>query len=87
MEILVGVRNKVQQHHAERFLRRFHVIKVNESITDAAITLIQTYRLSHNLMIPDGLIAATAMVLDIPFVSKNQRDYRFIKNLQLLSYP
>jgi predicted nucleic acid-binding protein len=48
---------------------------------------LRRYRLSHGLLIADSLIAATATYLDEPFVSKNQRDYRFIANLKLLSYP
>ncbi|MEW6285511.1 MAG: hypothetical protein AB1509_04745 [Chloroflexota bacterium] len=32
-------------------------------------------------------IAATAIELDVDFVSKNQKDYRFIENLRLLAYP
>ena len=30
---------------------------------------------------------AIAQVLDAPFVSKNQSDYRFIAGLNLLGYP
>jgi predicted nucleic acid-binding protein len=41
----------------------------------------------HGLLIADALIAATALYLVEPFVSKNQRDYRFITNLNLLPYP
>jgi predicted nucleic acid-binding protein len=47
----------------------------------------QTYALSHGLQIPDALIAATALALNIPLLSKNQRDYRFISGLSLLPYP
>jgi predicted nucleic acid-binding protein len=38
-------------------------------------------------VIADGLIAATALVHDQAFITKNQRDYRFIASLNLLSYP
>jgi predicted nucleic acid-binding protein len=34
-----------------------------------------------------GCRDATALSLNQPFISKNQRDYRFIKGLQLLPYP
>ncbi|QFS46584.1 type II toxin-antitoxin system VapC family toxin [Nostoc sphaeroides CCNUC1] len=47
----------------------------------------QSYRLSHNLAIPDSLIAATAIVGNYPFITKNQRHYRFIQGLNLLPYP
>jgi predicted nucleic acid-binding protein len=43
--------------------------------------------LSHGLLIADALIAATAVVLDAPLISKNQRDYQFIAGLNLLAYP
>ncbi len=39
------------------------------------------------LLIADALIAATAIISDSSFVSKNQRDYRFIESLKLLPYP
>lgn len=35
----------------------------------------------------DALVAATALTQGVPLVSKNQRDYRFIPDLQLLPYP
>ncbi|MGE5297217.1 MAG: type II toxin-antitoxin system VapC family toxin [Solirubrobacterales bacterium] len=87
MELLVGCRNKTEQRHAERFLGRFHVLKLTEQISDTAIVLLQQYRLRYGLAIPNALIAATAITVNQPFISKNQRDYRFIKGLQLLSYP
>ena len=87
MELIVGCRNKTELQHLEKFLRRYLIIKVNELITDKAIVLLSKYRLSHGLLIPDGLIAATAIVTNTPLLSKNQRDYRFIAGLNLLTYP
>ncbi len=87
MELIVGCRNKTELQNLEKFLRRYLIIKVNELINDKAIDLLSQYRLSHGLLIPDGLIAATAIVTNTPLLSKNQRDYRFISNLHLLPYP
>lgn len=87
MELIVGCRNKSELRHTERFLKRFQVLKITEPISDEAINLLRNYRLSHGLAIPDALIAATAIALNLPFVSKNQRDYSFIDGLQLLPYP
>ena len=55
-------------------------VEANREISDTAVGLLRQYRLSHGLAIPDALIAATAIAL-------NQRDYRFINGLELLSYP
>lgn len=87
MELFAGCRNKSELHNTERFLQRFQALKLNEQISDTAIDLLRQYRLSHGLMIPDALIAATAIALNQPFISKNQRDYQFISGLQLLPYP
>ncbi len=87
MELIVGCRNKTELQNLKKFLRRYAIIKVNEMITDKAIELLSQYRLSHGLLIPDGLIAATAIVTNSPLLSRNQRDYRFISDLNLLYYP
>lgn len=87
MELIVGCRNKGELRTVERFLSRFQIIKVSEAISDKAVELLQKYRLSHGLLIADALIAATAITLDQPLVTKNQRDYVFMMELQVLPYP
>ena len=87
MELIVGCRNKTELQALERFLRRFRILKIDETISDKAVELLQRYRLSHGLLIADALIAATALIWDCPLASKNQRDYRFITDLDLLPYP
>ena len=87
MELLIGCRNKIELRKTERFLQRFRIIKLNEQISDKAIELLKQYRLSHGLAIPDAMIAATAIILNENFITKNQRDYRFISGLRLLTYP
>lgn len=87
MELLVGCQNKVELKALEHFLSHFNIIFLNQEITEIAIDLIRRYRLSHGLLIPDALIAATALTLDNPLATKNQKDYRFIESLKLLAYP
>lgn len=87
MELMIGCRDKAELRTVERFLQRFQTVKLNETISDMAVDLLRRYRLSHGLLIADALIAATAMSLDKPLVTKNQRDYRFIAGLRLLAYP
>ena len=71
MELIVGCRNKVELQNLERFLLRYTIFKINEFITDKAIELFRYYRLSHGLLIADGLIVATAIVFNTPLSSKN----------------
>ena len=87
MELIVGCRNKAELQALGQFLRRFRILKIDETVSDRAVELLQQYRLSHGLLIADALIAATALSWGCPFASKNQRDYRFIADLDLLPYP
>jgi len=87
MELLVGARNKNELRIIDAFLSRFIVVKLNSTISDLAVELIQKYRLSHGVLVPDALIAATALSLREPLATKNQRDYRFIGGLTLHQYP
>ena len=87
MELIVGCQSKRELRSVEKFLSRFEIINLNEHISSVAVDLLREYRLSHGLLIADALIAATAIHLNIPFVAKNQKDYRFIATLNLIAYP
>ncbi|MBI3537778.1 MAG: type II toxin-antitoxin system VapC family toxin [Chloroflexi bacterium] len=87
MELIVGCRNKTDLRALERFLARFQILKLNEAISDATVQLLNRYRLSHGLLIADALIAATVLTQNFSFATKNERDYRFIGGLKMLSYP
>lgn len=87
MELIVGCRSNAETLTIANFLKPFQVVKVNELISDKAVELLKTYRLSHGLLIADALIAATALTLNWDFITKNQRDYRFIAGLSLLPSP
>ncbi|MEW5940832.1 MAG: PIN domain-containing protein, partial [Chloroflexota bacterium] len=79
--------NKTELRNIDHLLVRFIVVPLNEKISETAIELIRRYRLSHGLLIADAFIAATALSIDSDFVTRNQRDYRFISGLKLLTYP
>jgi predicted nucleic acid-binding protein len=87
MELLVGCRNKTEQQILAKFLKQFQILEINEQISDRAVKLLERYRLSHGLLIADSLIAATAIENNEDFISKNQKDFRFITGLKLLSFP
>jgi len=86
MELIVGCRNKKELNELNKFLSRFETIGLSEPIGKKAKELIEKYYLSHYLLIPDAINASVSITLDIPFVSKNQKDYSFIKELRLLQY-
>jgi hypothetical protein len=87
MELIVGCRNKRELAALTASLQAFVSVPVDARVSRQAVALLRTYRLSHGLLIPDALIAATALAESIPLVSKNQRDYRFVEALDLKPYP
>jgi predicted nucleic acid-binding protein len=87
MELIVGCRDRRELRSLERFLEGFRIFRLNEPISDLAIDLLRRYRLSHGLLLADSLIGASALIHEIPFLSKNSKHFRFIDGLTLLSYP
>ncbi|MBE9108406.1 type II toxin-antitoxin system VapC family toxin [Nodosilinea sp. LEGE 07298] len=87
MELTVGCRNKAELQALTRFLAQFQVLTLTSQVSERATQLLQDYFLSHGLLIADSLVAATAIENQIPLLSKNQRDFRFIRALNLLTYP
>ena len=87
MELIVGCRSKKELQDLSKFLNRYQVLKITDRISDLAVDLLTQYFLSHGLLIADGLIAATALIHNEAFITKNQRDFRFIADLNLLPYP
>jgi len=87
MELIIGCRDKKELQFVEEFLSRFRIVQMSEHISHRAVDLLTQYRLSHGLLIADALIAATAIQMQLPLISKNQRDYRFVEGLDLFPYP
>jgi hypothetical protein len=61
MELYIGCRNKTELRNTEHFLKLFQIVNLNDKSCQTAVDLLKQYRLSHGLMIPDALIAATAI--------------------------
>ncbi|TXL21199.1 VapC toxin family PIN domain ribonuclease, partial [Methylococcaceae bacterium HT2] len=43
-----------------------------------SVQLINKYNLSHDMTIYDGIIAATCMVYDLPLLTHNKKDFKFL---------
>jgi predicted nucleic acid-binding protein len=60
----------------EKLLDSYTVISLDNSISQSGISLYKKYKLSHGLDMPDFLIAATAIELDLPLFTYNTKDFR-----------
>ena len=52
-------------------------------ISKRAIQLVDQFNLSHGLLIPDAIIAATAVVHRIELFTYNVKDFQFIPDIKL----
>ena len=86
MELVVGCRNQRELRALEVFLKRFKILKLSEPVSEKAVELLHRYRLTHGLLLADSLIAASVLFHELPFLSKNQKHYRFIEGLKLLPF-
>ena len=83
MELLVGCRDQPEVDRMQKTLSRFAVIQLTPAISQQAYILIAQYGSSHGLVIPDALIAATALVEDLPLLTHNDRHFIMIAGLQM----
>lgn len=84
MELIVGCRNRAELQRLGRFLRRFTILDLTESIGQSTVALLCQYRLSHGLLIIDALIAATALAHGETLYTKNVRHFRMIPGLRVI---
>lgn len=83
MELYYGAFNKVEVNKLEKFMTLFEIIDFNEQISQTSTRLIKTYAKSHNLDIPDSLIASTALVNNYKLFTYNLKDFRYINGIEL----
>lgn len=83
MELYRGMQTKVEMLGMQKKIDRYNILHINEDISEKAIDLIHRYKLSHNLDIPDAIIAATSLVYDISLFTYNTKDFKFIPGIKL----
>ena len=83
MELYYGALNKLELQRIRKNLAAFGIIHISTPISKAATQLVERYAKSHNLQIPDALIAATAMATNSELFTLNTRDFTFISGLSL----
>ena len=87
MELYSGCRSKRDIKKVEDLLTDLRILFVSISISERAFGLMKQFRSSHGVEINDMLIVATALESGAKMISKNQKHYQFIPDLDLLQYP
>jgi predicted nucleic acid-binding protein len=82
MELIVGCRNKEDVQKAQKLLADFQLLPLTPEISEKAFQLIISFSKSHGLLIPDALIAATALIEKIELITDNIKDFKMIPDLK-----
>lgn len=83
MELFQGMGNKDKLAQMKKKIKYYDIIQIDEFISAKAVELIETYKLSHGLQIPDAIIGATAVIHQIPLYTYNVRDFDFLPHIKL----
>ena len=81
MELVAGCRNKAELAQTQQFLQPITVLPVSATASQTAYQLMESFFLSHGLLIPDALIAATALEHGLALHTKNTRHFGMIPAL------
>jgi predicted nucleic acid-binding protein len=82
-ELYYGAINKKELNKIHKHLNRIVHVPVSKNISGVFEDLMFRYSLSHKIGIPDAIIAATALYYNIPFYTLNNKDFKFIPDLNL----
>jgi len=78
-ELLYGARNKRELNLIIKDIDKLIV----SPISNQAVRLIEQFSLSHNLNLPDALIASTSIFHDLELYTLNLKDFKFLENFKL----
>ena len=82
-ELLFGALNKAELLNIRKDIDQLIVLPIDERISEGFIQLMLKHSLSHNLDLPDPLIASTAITTDLELYTLNLKHFRYIDNLKL----
>ena len=83
MELIAGCRNKNEMGELQRFFQRCALLPITTTASQVAFQLMESFYLSHGLILPDALIAATAIEHNLTLYTRNTRHFRMIPQLKI----
>lgn len=82
VECLQGSKSNSEKLLIKKYLSNFPLLLLSPEISKRAIHLIDKYSNSHGLLLPDALIASTAIEHDLTRLTYNIGDFKFVENLR-----
>jgi len=82
IECIQGSKSNHEKRFIKKYLDNFPLLLITPEISQRAIELIDAYSNSYGLMLPDAMIAATALENDLTVLTYNIDDFKFIQDLK-----
>ncbi len=86
MELMQGAQNKQELAQLKRKIKNYNIIHFDQKTSELSIHLVEKYKLSHNTLIPDAIIAATALTYDLTLYTYNLKDFNYIPGIKLYEF-
>lgn len=83
IECLQGSKSNAEKRIIAKYLDNFPFLPITPEISKRAIDLINIYSNSFGLLLPDALIASTALENGLIVVTYNIKDFSFIDGLEI----
>ena len=81
MELIQGCRNKTEQEKVQKTLTAYGMTWPSTTTCDEALAIFTHFHLSHSLGLLDALIGESAVALNLPLHTFNQKHYAAIPGL------
>lgn len=86
-ELIFGAINKKELKQIKKDIKNLKTLHLNHQTEKIFLQLLEKYSLSHNLKIPDAIIASSAIANEIKLFTLNKKDFKFIEELNLYQFP
>lgn len=85
MELVQGTKSKKEFRNLLKSLQDIEVnrITITEKISSKAVELVEDFAHSHSMQLADALIAATAIIHELPLSTGNKKHFEQIPSLEL----
>ena len=83
MELYRGMQHKKEMIEMQKKINSYNILHFNEDVSQKSVEIINKYKLSHNIQIPDAMIAAMGIVYELELFTYNKKDFKFIPGLKL----
>ena len=84
VECIQGSKSNHEKSVIEKYLRCFPLLPITPVTSALTIELIRKYSNSHGLLLPDALIAATALENDLEIITFDIDDFKYIQGLKYM---